>query len=87
MLKGANTLICKDKNIYINPFGANILAKGGSGDILAGIIGGLLAQGRTPLDSAICGVLLHSFCAQEIAKKCNDFSFSPLDLIEQIRYI
>lgn len=87
VLKGANTLICKDKNIYINPFGTNILAKGGSGDILAGIIGGLLAQGYTPLDSAICGVLLHSFCAQEIAKKCNDFSLNPLDLIEQIRYI
>lgn len=87
VLKGANTLICKDKEVYINPFGSSILAKGGSGDVLAGIIGGFLAQGYTPLDSAINGVLLHSFCAQEIAKNCNDFSLNPLDLIEQMRYI
>lgn len=87
VLKGANTLICQDKAVYINPFGTNLLAKGGSGDVLAGIIGGLLAQGYSLLDSAIQGVLLHSFCAQSYAKNCNDFSLSPLDLIEQIRYI
>lgn len=87
VLKGANTLICKDKEVYVNPFGSNILAKGGSGDVLAGIIGGFLAQRYSLLDSAIMGVLLHSFCAQEIKKNCNDFSLNPLDLIEQIRYI
>lgn len=87
VLKGANTFICKDKEVYINPFGSSILAKGGSGDVLAGIIGGFLAQRYSLLDSAIQGVLLHSLCAQEIAKNCNDFSLNPLDLIEQMRYI
>lgn len=85
VLKGANTFICKDKEVYINPFGSSILAKGGRGDVLAGIIGGFLAQRYSLLDSAIQGVLLHSLCAQEIAKNCNDFSLNPLDLIEQMR--
>lgn len=87
VLKGANTLICQNQRIYCNPFGTNALAKGGSGDVLAGIISGLLAQGNSALDSAIQGVLLHSFCAQNYVKNYNNFSLSPLDLIEQIRYI
>ncbi|WP_297811024.1 NAD(P)H-hydrate dehydratase [uncultured Helicobacter sp.] len=87
VLKGANSLICKGEEVYINPFGNNVLAKGGSGDVLSGMIGAYLAQGKTPLDSAICGVLLHSFCAELYVKSYNNFSLNPLDLIEQIRYI
>ncbi|TLD83235.1 bifunctional ADP-dependent NAD(P)H-hydrate dehydratase/NAD(P)H-hydrate epimerase [Helicobacter sp. MIT 11-5569] len=87
VLKGANTIIAYQENVYINPFGNNVLAKGGSGDVLAGMISGLLAQGLGLLDSALQGVLLHSFCAESYLKTSNNFSLSPLDLIEQIRYI
>lgn len=87
VLKGANTIIAHKDNIYINPFGNNALAKGGSGDVLSGIISGLLAQGYSTLDSAINGVLMHSFCVESFLKTSNNFSLTPLDLIEQIRYI
>ncbi|MCI5969044.1 NAD(P)H-hydrate dehydratase [Helicobacter sp.] len=87
VLKGANTIIAHKASIYINPFGDNALAKGGSGDVLAGMISGLLAQGYSPLDSAINGVLMHSFCVKAFLKTSNNFSLTPLDLIEQIRYI
>ena len=87
ILKGANTLIAHNQRIWINPFGNNALAKGGSGDVLSGILSALLTQGYNPLDSAINGVLMHSFCAESYCKKYNNFSLNPLDLIEQIRYI
>lgn len=87
VLKGANTIIAHNQKIWINPFGNNALAKGGSGDVLAGILSALLAQGYSSLDSAINGVLLHSFCAESYCENFNNFSLSPLDLIEQIRYI
>ncbi|MDE5591765.1 MAG: NAD(P)H-hydrate dehydratase [Helicobacter sp.] len=87
ILKGANTLIAQNGEVWINPFGENTLAKGGSGDVLAGFIGGYLAQGYDALDSCIQGVLAHSFCAKNFSKKNANFSLSPLDLIEQIRYI
>ncbi|MBX7490226.1 NAD(P)H-hydrate dehydratase [Helicobacter turcicus] len=87
VLKGANTIIAHAENLYINPFGNNTLAKGGSGDVLAGMISGLLAQGYNPLDSAINGVLMQSFCAESFLKTSHNFSLNPLDLIEQIRYI
>lgn len=87
ILKGANTIIAHKENLYINPFGSNALAKGGSGDVLSGIISGLLAQGYSPLHSAINGVLMHSFCVESFLKTSHSFSLTPLDLIEQIRYI
>lgn len=87
VLKGANTIIAHQEKLYIHPFGSNALAKGGSGDVLAGMISGLLAQGYTPLDSAIQGVLLQGLCAESFLKTGNNFALTPLDLIEQIRYI
>ncbi|MDE5603484.1 MAG: NAD(P)H-hydrate dehydratase [Helicobacter sp.] len=87
VLKGANTIIARGEEIFINPLGSNILAKGGSGDVLAGIIGGYLAQGYNCLESCIQGVLTHSLCAKKFVTKNANFSLSPLDLIEQIRYI
>lgn len=87
VLKGANSLIAKNGEVYLNPLGSNALAKGGSGDVLAGIIAGLLAQNYSSLESCIQGVLAHSLCAQNFLQKNADFSLSPLDLITQIRYL
>lgn len=87
ILKGANGLIAKNGEVYINPLGSNALAKGGSGDVLAGIVAGLLAQNYSSLEACIQGVLAHSLCAQKFTQKNADFSLSPLDLITQIRYL
>ncbi|MDA3966809.1 MULTISPECIES: NAD(P)H-hydrate dehydratase [Helicobacter] len=87
LLKGANQIIAQNGTIYINPLGTNILAKGGSGDCLAGIIGGLLAQGYTTLQSCIQGSMLQALISKKLSKKYANFSISPLDLINQLRYI
>lgn len=83
LLKGANTLIVQNETLYINTFGSSKLSFGGSGDVLSGLIGSLLAQGYSALDAAISGSLSHSFIALNYDK--NDFSITPEDLIEGIR--
>lgn len=83
LLKGANVIIAKDSDIYINPFGSVVLSKGGSGDVLCGLISALLAQGYSPLNSAISGSLAHTLAAKKYKK--NNYSLSPLDIIKGIK--
>ncbi|HEY9755641.1 MAG TPA: NAD(P)H-hydrate dehydratase [Oculatellaceae cyanobacterium] len=62
VLKGARTVIADpDQNVFINPTGNPGMATAGSGDVLSGTIGGLLAQGLDPMEAAVCGVYLHGF--------------------------
>lgn len=82
VLKGANVIIGAGEQFYVNPHGSVALAKGGSGDVLSGLIGALLAQGRTPLESAIQGSLAHTLASQKLDK--NNYALSPFDLIERI---
>jgi len=83
LLKGTNVLIGYKKKIYVNIFGSSVLSKGGSGDVLAGLIGALLAQGYTPLQAAINGSLSHTLAASNYKK--NNYSMGPLDLIQEIK--
>ncbi|MDE3084781.1 MAG: NAD(P)H-hydrate dehydratase, partial [Verrucomicrobiota bacterium] len=72
VLKGPVTQICSYKNdtIYHSLFGGPVLARGGSGDVLAGLIGGLLAQTPgEPLLAACRGVVWHGLAADELARK------------------
>ena len=85
VLKGANTLIAQAGIIYVCDKGSAALAKGGSGDVLAGLIGGLLAQGYPPLQASICGVLAHALAARAFAK--NSYALNPLDLIEEVKWL
>jgi len=82
LLKGANTLIAYQKRIYINALGSNILAKGGSGDVLAGLIASLLAQGYESLEAAISASLAHALASQQYNK--NSYAMTPLELINAI---
>lgn len=60
ILKGSPSVIASpDGRTFINPTGDDALARGGSGDVLAGLLGGLLAQGMTALDAALLGAYLH----------------------------
>ncbi len=63
VLKGARTIVCDgtlgDEFCSINPTGGPELATGGSGDVLSGVIGGLLAQGLAPADAARAAVWVH----------------------------
>lgn len=83
VLKGANTIVAKNGICYISTFGTSALAKGGSGDVLAGLIGSLLAQGKSPLKSAIDGVLAHGLSAKKFSK--NSYSLTPNDIIEGVK--
>ncbi|WP_297996408.1 NAD(P)H-hydrate dehydratase [uncultured Campylobacter sp.] len=85
VLKGANTLIAQAGVIYVCDKGSAALAKGGSGDVLAGLIGGLLAQHYSPLQASICGVLAHALAARAFAK--NSYALNPLDLIEEVKWL
>ena len=80
MLKGAGTLVGPNP-MYVNPFADSILATAGSGDVLAGIIGGLVAQkSATP---AVSGVYLHSKSA-ELLKKKGRATIVATDLLDTI---
>ncbi len=82
LLKGANVIISKDEEIFVNSFGSAVLSKGGSGDVLSGLVGSLLAQGYESLDAAISASLAHSIAARNYDK--NNYSLIPSDLIEEI---
>ncbi|WP_418640926.1 NAD(P)H-hydrate dehydratase [Sulfurimonas sp. ST-27] len=82
LLKGANVIIGAGDAFFINPHGSAKLAKAGSGDVLSGLIGSLLAQGKTPLDAAIHGSLAHTKLAQNYSGA--DFSLTPENLIQGI---
>ncbi len=83
LLKGANVIIAQNKNIYVNSFGNAILAKGGSGDVLSGLVAALLTQGYTSLDAAISASLAHALAANNYKK--NNYSLIPADLIEEVK--
>jgi len=82
LLKGANTIIAKDDEFFINTHGTSVLAKGGSGDVLSGLIGALLAQGYGSFESAINASLTHTKLALNYSG--TDFSLTPDDLIDGI---
>jgi len=68
VLKGAHTVIAApDGSAFVLPFANPMLATAGTGDVLAGIIVGLLAQGMSPLDAAAAGAFLHGMAAEVIA--------------------
>jgi len=82
ILKGANVIVAKGDEFFINPHGTSMLAKAGSGDVLSGLIGALLAQGNKPLNAAINASLAHV----KLALNYNgaNFSLTPDDLIDEI---
>ncbi|RVY16817.1 NAD(P)H-hydrate dehydratase [Helicobacter pylori] len=82
LLKGANTLIAHQGQVFINILGSVALAKAGSGDVLAGLIVSLLSQNYTPLDAAINASLAHALASLEFK---NNYALTPLDLIEKIK--
>ncbi|MBQ4338563.1 MAG: NAD(P)H-hydrate dehydratase [Clostridia bacterium] len=85
VLKTANTVVCSsDGRVYINKTGNNGLSKGGSGDLLAGMLLSLLAQGVSTFDSAVCAVYLHGLVADEYAKTHSTRSFLPSDLADYL---
>ena len=88
VLKGHHTIIASpDGTVYENHTGNAGLARGGSGDILTGIIAGLAAQGLSPLDAALCGVWLHGSAADRCAARKSMLGMLPSDILEDLGHI
>lgn len=87
VLKGAGTLIAQaDQPLQINLTGNPGMATGGSGDVLAGILGGFLAQGMKPFDAARAAVFLHGRSGDLAAAEQTQSSLVAGDLIECLPY-
>jgi ADP-dependent NAD(P)H-hydrate dehydratase / NAD(P)H-hydrate epimerase len=85
VLKGAHTAIAaEDGRIVFNSTGNAGMATAGSGDVLTGIISGLLAQGLKPWDAARAGVYLHGLAGDLAAQKTGLEALLAGDIVEQI---
>ena len=88
VLKGANVLIASklqgelEPRFYINTLGSSALAKGGSGDVLAGMIGALLAQGYLPLEAAVTASIAHASASR--AFDSADYALTPFSLLNRL---
>ena len=70
VLKDARTVVTDGRQLYVNRTGNHGMATGGSGDVLTGVICGLLAQGMEPFEAACMGVYLHGLAGDAAAEKC-----------------
>lgn len=81
LLKGANSIIARNQKIFLNTFGSVALAKGGSGDVLSGMIGALLAQGYDGLNAAITASIAHALAGD--LESCS-YALTPQKIIANL---
>ena len=84
VLKGHRTYIAKNGDVYENIAGNSGMAKGGSGDVLAGIIASLTAQGILPYHAAVMGVHIHALAGDIAAAKLSQTAMLPSDIIDSL---
>ena len=85
VLKGARTVIAEpDGTVAVAPFENPALATGGTGDVLAGVIGALLAQGMAPAAAARVGVYLHGMAGDVVRERFGDAGLLASDLAEVV---
>lgn len=81
VLKGAGTVIASpDGRVAVNQSGSSALAKGGSGDVLAGAVTGLLAQGHSPFNAAAVAVYLHGKAGDCLSARYSEYGVLPHEL-------
>ena len=90
------TLVCKDartfvtkqyKMTYVNTSGNDGMATAGSGDVLTGMIAGLMAQGMTGFDAAVMGTYVHGLAGDHARDKTSAYYIMAQDIIDSLRYI
>jgi NAD(P)H-hydrate epimerase len=86
VLKGARTVIAAPApgGTWRSPFALSLLASAGTGDVLAGLIGALLAQGLAPVDAAALGVYLHASAAMALRSRLGDAGLLASDLLVEL---
>ena len=84
LLKGHRTCVTDGETGYLNQTGNPGMAVGGSGDVLAGIIVGLLGQGLPPLEAAACGAWLHGAAGDLCAEEMGQYGMLPTDMLQKL---
>ena len=85
VLKGHGTIVTQpDGVVYINESGNPGMAGAGSGDVLAGMIAGLLSQGLSARDAARCGVYLHGAAGDLAAARLSQHALLPTDILDEL---
>lgn len=88
VLKGANTIVAaKDGRAFVNPTGNPGMARGGSGDVLAGMTAAFAAQGFTPENAASCAVFIHGLAGDNCAQKFSQYGMLPSDMLLEVPQI
>jgi len=84
LIKGANTIVIFEKKIYINTTGNPGMATAGSGDVLSGVLTGLLSQGYDPLMASVFGVYLHGSAGNIASQEKGYETVMANDIIENL---
>ena len=84
VLKGPNTVISDGEHSFAMTEGTAALAKAGTGDVLAGLVAALLAQGMDGLDACVLGATLHARAGVLAARALTDIAVTPEDLIDHL---
>ncbi len=85
VVKGAPTVVAApDGTAFINPTGNPALASAGTGDVLAGMIAGYLAQGLSPIDAALCSLFVGGRAADAYAARLNRDSLMAMDIVNEL---
>jgi NAD(P)H-hydrate epimerase len=84
VLKGRHTIVTNGDRLYINETGNSGLATAGTGDVLTGVIAGLIAQKLNPFEAAILGVYLHGLAADYAAEELGRRSLIATDLLDYL---
>lgn len=84
VLKGANTVVTDGDRVFVNTTGNPAMAMGGTGDMLSGIIGALVAQGINSFDSAIAGVYIHGLCGDKAVEQLSHRGIIVDDMMDQL---
>ena len=88
VLKGCRTIIATtDGSLFINPTGNSGLATGGTGDVLTGMLVGLIAQGVKPDNAAVIGAYIHGLTGDMVAREKGEYSLIATDLMDKLPYI
>lgn len=86
-LKDARTVVSNGKKTYINTSGNSGMASGGSGDVLTGIICGLLAQRMMPFEAAALGVYVHGLAGDSAREKKGAYGMLARDIADETGYV
>jgi NAD(P)H-hydrate epimerase len=82
VLKGAGTVVTDGARVYVNKTGNPGMATGGTGDVLTGVIAGLIGQDLDPFEAAVLGVYLHGRAGDLAAEMTGQVSLTASDLLD-----